>query len=70
MARKQNAQLLQVSEASQVIDLVSLHGSTQAVNIEAHQLAEASKMHQIIWPHHWCTVTDVQILQIIPQSAK
>lgn len=59
MAGKKNAQLLQVSETSQMINLASLHGTVQAVDIEAHQLAEASKVNQIIWPHHGCTVADV-----------
>ena len=70
MAGKQDAQLLQVGEAAQVVELAGLHRAAQAVNVEAHQLAEAAEVDQVIGPHHQRTVADVQVLQVVPQRTK
>lgn len=59
MAGKKDAQFLQVGEAAQVVDLAGLHRAAQAVNVEAHQLAETGEMDQVISPHHRRTVADI-----------
>ena len=59
MACEKNTQFLQVGEAAEVVDLAGLHRAAQAVNVEAHQLAETGEVDQVISPHHRRTVADI-----------
>lgn len=70
MACKEYAQLLQVGQTAKIVYLPCLHWTPEAVNVQPHKLAEARQMDQVIWPHYWSTVADVQILQVVPQCPK